>query len=189
MTLPVTIISAWVNPRSTAFPAPSLLRTAVAYMVCLTAEELGFYAVHRAVHSRALYTRVHKLHHTFSAPVALASTYCTPTEHLLSNLAPIILGILAVDAHWSLTIMFFLALETATLATHSDYNIPGLNDALQHDWHHYSFTENFGPVGWMDELLGTNRAYKSWLREVKRRDGEDAGWYRRARVELSAKGE
>lgn len=33
-----------------------------------------------------------------------------------------------------------------------------------------SFTENFGPTGLLDELLGTNKGYKSWLGELKRRE-------------------
>lgn len=150
--LPLTAASAYFMPRPTDLPLPGLGWTAVVYVVCLGFEEAGFYLVHRAVHSKRLYAKVHKMHHRFSAPVAFASTYCTVAEHLSSNLLPIVLGVGLINAHWSLTIMFFCSLELGTLATQwvsparrrergadrhsSDYNIPGLSDALQHDWHH-----------------------------------------------------
>lgn len=33
-----------------------------------------------------------------------------------------------------------------------------------------SFTENFGPTGLIDDVLGTNKQFKVWLSELKRRD-------------------
>lgn len=44
------------------------------------------------------------------------------------------------------------------------------NSALQHDWHHYLFTENFGPVGVLDQIYGSNKVFKAWLAELSRRD-------------------
>lgn len=34
-----------------------------------------------------------------------------------------------------------------------------------------AYTENFGPLGLFDEIHGTNKTFKSWLGELKRRDG------------------
>ncbi|SCV67460.1 BQ2448_5071 [Microbotryum intermedium] len=92
----------------------------------------------------------------FTAPVALASTYCTLPEHLFSNLLPIVLGILILGAHWSMMIMFFCSLELGTLNTHSGYNFVGGFNSLYHDWHHYAYTENFGPLDY--------RAHTFWPR-------------------------
>lgn len=61
---------------------PGLWTTTWTYFFCLLCEEVGFFVVHRACHSKLLYVRVHKLHHQFTAPVALASTYCTIAEHV-----------------------------------------------------------------------------------------------------------
>ena len=60
----------------------------------------------------------------FTAPVALSSTYCTLTEHLTSNIMPVLIGTTILQSHWSMMIMFFCGLEVGTLSTHSGYNLP-----------------------------------------------------------------
>jgi sterol desaturase/sphingolipid hydroxylase (fatty acid hydroxylase superfamily) len=82
--------------------------------------------------------------------------------------------------------MFFCSLELGTLSTHSGYNLPWNFNALQHDWHHYSFLENFGPSGILDELHGSNKKFKGWLAELARRDGKgDRRTLMKAREELA----
>ena len=69
-------------------------------------DEIFFYASHRLAHHRLVYQHVHKVHHQVSftchvsqyaifqrvtqwtAPIALASDYCHPLEHLLVNVLP-----------------------------------------------------------------------------------------------------
>lgn len=60
-------------------------------------------------------------------------------------------------------------------------------NALKHDWHHYAYKENYGPLGFVDTLLGTNSSFKAWLAELKARDGEN--WVHHGRVELAEKTE
>ena len=51
-------------------------------------DEILFYLSHRLAHHRSLYRHVHKIHHEWTAPLALASDYCHPLEHLLVNVLP-----------------------------------------------------------------------------------------------------
>lgn len=38
--------------------------------------------------------------------------------------------------------------------------------ALVHDWHHYFYTENYGPVGLLDGIFKTNKTFKAWTSET-----------------------
>jgi len=44
--------------------------------------------------------------------------------------------------------------------------VPFLSSALQHDWHHYYSTENYGPVGILDWIFGTDKTFKAWMKEI-----------------------
>lgn len=95
-------------------------------------------------------------------------------------------GVWILRSHWSMMIMFFCALELGTLSTHSGYNFPGGFNALHHDFHHYSFTENYGPLGILDAIHGTNKTFKAWLKELNSRDVQDGvDPVIRARMELN----
>ena len=47
--------------------------------------DVTFYWAHRASHTRLLYSKVHKQHHTYSATVAHAAEYAGPVETVLSR--------------------------------------------------------------------------------------------------------
>ncbi|KAG9006651.1 hypothetical protein FRB90_009800 [Tulasnella sp. 427] len=157
----------------TNLPLPGVLETVGTWWFCLWCTEIGFFYVHRLFHSPRFYATFHKKHHEYTAPVALASTYCTMTEHALSNLMPVILGLCILGSHWSMIVMYFCDLEIGTLCTHSGYNIPYCHRALTHDYHHYAFNENFGPIGVLDAFYGTSNNFKRIMKEAQARHNGD----------------
>merc|ERR1712079_186619 len=79
---------------------PSWQRLVAQTVFSLLVTEMVFYHVHRTFHeNKRLYAQVHKIHHTWPAPVALVATYAHPIEHVFCNLTSVFLGPILCGAH------------------------------------------------------------------------------------------
>ena len=138
---------------------PSLAELARDLVLCCVVREVLFYYAHRTLHSPRLYRVIHKTHHRFTAPVALAAQYAHPLEHIVANTLPVILPPVVLRTH-VLTFWAFLGsqlLETCTV--HSGYDFFG-GAARMHDAHHEKFNVHYGALGIMDWLHGTDGSKK-----------------------------
>ena len=162
---PVCLIFAWVSVNTSYgltitpdLPSPkALVLHQVGYALV---DEVLFYAIHRLAHHRSLYKHVHKIHHEWTAPIALASDYCHPLEHLLVNVLPnIAYGVLLGSDPFSYLLWWIIS-YLASQTNHSGYRFPtaDLTQEAQpnfHDVHHEKFNTNFGSMGVLDWLCGT----------------------------------
>jgi sterol desaturase/sphingolipid hydroxylase (fatty acid hydroxylase superfamily) len=131
-------------------------------------EEIGFYYSHRLAHeNKFLYKNVHKRHHEWTAPIAITAVYAHPLEHIMSNLLPIALGPFVSGCHaWIVFLWVGLAIAT-TLTSHSGYHFPLLGSPQQHDLHHKLFSVNYGVMGWLDALHGTDDKFRGTVHQQR----------------------
>ena len=53
----------------------------------------------RLGHWGPLYKSIHKIHHEWTAPIAVTAIYCHPLEHLFCNVLPLSAGMLIMSSH------------------------------------------------------------------------------------------
>lgn len=134
---------------------PSNTTVALQSMTFLCVTELAFYHLHRLFHiNKTLYANIHKVHHTWTAPIALASTYAHPIEHILCNLGSVSLGPALFRAHPVTNLAFSMLFAIGAQGHHSGY---WHEDVGMHDIHHELFDCNFGNAHLLDHLHGTYR--------------------------------
>jgi sterol desaturase/sphingolipid hydroxylase (fatty acid hydroxylase superfamily) len=122
--------------------------------VHLLVADLGFYLIHCKLHySPWLYKHIHKIHHRFPAPTAMASVYAHPVEFCLGNLLPIYMGPILTNAHPKTCYIWWCMSILGTCKGHSGYRILGHAD--YHEEHHYYYKHNYGGMYVSDFLFGT----------------------------------
>lgn len=128
--------------------------------VCILVEEAGFYYSHRLLHHPRLYRYIHKQHHEWTSPIAITAVYCHPVEHIFSNLLPPLLGVVLLGSHPATAWLWFTIAILSTLNAHSGFHFPLFPSPEAHDYHHLKFTQNYGILGVLDRLHGTDNQFR-----------------------------
>ena len=81
-------------------------------------------------------------------------------EHLVCNAGPAFMGPFIMGSHIT-TGWIWLSLALVTLVNaHSGYHFPFMPSPEAHDFHHLKFTQNFGVLGVLDRLHGTDAVFR-----------------------------
>ncbi|XAR70402.1 Methylsterol monooxygenase [Bertholletia excelsa] len=188
----------------TGLPLPSIGEIVAQLLVYFVVEDYTNYWIHRILHCKWGYEKIHKVHHEYTAPIAFAAPYAHWAEVLILGI-PSFLGPAMVPGHM-ITFWLWIALrQMEAIETHSGYDLPWLptkyipfyGGAEYHDYHHYvggQSQSNFASVfTYCDYIYGTDKGYRYQKRILKQlKEGgksngqQNGGSYNTSTVDLKA---
>ncbi|KAL6550135.1 Methylsterol monooxygenase 1-2 [Orobanche minor] len=154
----------------TSLPLPSSWEILLQLGVYFIVEDYTNYWIHRLLHCKWGYEKIHKVHHEYTAPVGFAAPYAHWAEILILGI-PSFLGPAMAPGH-IITFWTWIALrQIEAIETHSGYDfpwaltkyIPFYGGPDYHDYHHYvggQSQSNFASVfTYCDYIYGTDKGY------------------------------
>ncbi|KAG9147710.1 hypothetical protein Leryth_014861 [Lithospermum erythrorhizon] len=160
----------WIGIR-TSLPLPSLWEMISQILVYILIEDYANYWLHRMLHNKWGYEKIHKVHHEYTAPIGFAAPYAHWAEIIILGQASF-LGPLIVPGHMFTFWIWFIIRQIEAIETHSGYEfpwspskfIPFYGGAVYHDYHHFvggKSQSNFASVfTYCDYIYGTDKGYR-----------------------------
>ena len=136
---------------------------AIKTFLMIVISDFIFTFAHYSFHHPYLY-KYHKIHHEWTAPVAVRSIYAHPFEHLGANLSSMIIPLWIVRFPFNYAGYWTILITLNTLKSHSGLNIRHwILTADDHDLHHKLFKYNYGFTSIWDYALGTYLSMDEYL--------------------------
>ncbi|XP_026411362.1 methylsterol monooxygenase 1-1-like isoform X1 [Papaver somniferum] len=165
----------------TGLPLPSGWEMVMQLLVYFLVEDYTNYWLHRWLHCKWGYDKIHSVHHEYEAPIGFAAPYAHWAEILILGI-PTFLGPAMVPGHMITFWSWIILRQMEAIETHSGYDfpwtptkyIPFYGGSEYHDYHHYvggQSQSNFASVfTYCDYIYGTDKGYryqKHYLEKLK----------------------
>eukprot|EP00756_Hemistasia_phaeocysticola_P022452 Hpha_TRINITY_DN15835_c0_g2::TRINITY_DN15835_c0_g2_i1::g.188762::m.188762/K07750/E1.14.13.72, SC4MOL, ERG25; methylsterol monooxygenase len=150
---------------------PGLWEFARDAVISLLLTEPGFYYSHRLLHQPMFY-RFHKMHHEFHSPIALATLYSHPLEVILGNIIAVTTGPFLLNSHLITLCLLSPIGIISSMRDHTGYAFWSSEIEHQphfHDFHHSANCGNYGVVGLLDWIHGTDKAFRKAREEARKK--------------------
>jgi sterol desaturase/sphingolipid hydroxylase (fatty acid hydroxylase superfamily) len=113
-----------------------------------------FYALHRLLHTRALYA-VHAQHHALRATNGLSGFYMSVADMVLEIALPLWMTLALVNPHWVSAYAILVLCAMNSVYSHAGVQLRGFSSPRNHAVHHIMPRFNYG-IGLVDSLVGTS---------------------------------
>ncbi|KAK3036022.1 hypothetical protein RJ639_030723 [Escallonia herrerae] len=155
----------------TGLPLPSGSELFWQLLVYFLVEDYANYWLHRSLHFKWGYEKIHCVHHEYTAPIGFAAPYAHWAEIIILGFASF-LGPMIVPGHMITFWLWMIVRQVEAIETHSGYDfpwsptkyIPFYGGAIYHDYHHYvggKSQSNFASVfTYCDYIYGTDKGYR-----------------------------
>ncbi|CAA2978702.1 methylsterol monooxygenase 1-1-like [Olea europaea var. sylvestris] len=155
----------------TSLPLPSGWEMFWQILVYFLVEDYANYWLHRLLHNEWVYTKIHRVHHEYNAPIGFAAPYAHWAEIIILGF-PSLSGPVIVPGHMITFWLWFILRQMEAIEIHSGYEfpwspskfIPFYGGAIYHDYHHYvggNCQSNFASVfTYCDYIYGTDKGYQ-----------------------------
>lgn len=121
--------------------------------LCPLLGDVVFYIGHRIGHLSNIYKTVHKKHHEWVVPVAVAASYATFYEYIFFNLPVFLLPPMILNVNWYGANVWFIFSTINVVNDHSGYTF--LSNSVFHANHHKQQKYNYG--FFITDSLGNTR--------------------------------
>eukprot|EP01006_Ploeotia_vitrea_P000702 TRINITY_DN103509_c0_g1_i1.p1 TRINITY_DN103509_c0_g1~~TRINITY_DN103509_c0_g1_i1.p1 ORF type:complete len:475 (-),score=28.05 TRINITY_DN103509_c0_g1_i1:283-1707(-) len=161
----------YINPHAWDEKIPSIPQIAVQFFAVIPMEEIGFYAGHRLMHLPWFWYHFHYMHHEWKAPIAMATFFTHPIEHLVVSVPVVVAGPILFGFHVSLFTVWAFIATLVICQAHCGWHLPLLPSSEEHDYHHNEGFDNMGALNILDTFYQTNTRFltKAWQAKIDKR--------------------
>jgi len=155
ITLPIFyLLQNYINNAIIRSQNDTLIIIFIKLLFMLNISNLLFYISHRILHIKNIFKYIHSKHHEFINPVAPASLYAHPIEHIICNNLIFLLPYIYFGFPLIITYMIIIFGTLLTTLSHVEYKFKYLD--IDHIYHHKYYKYNFGfGGGYIDKLFNT----------------------------------